>query len=525
MFKLSSEPFDVTLFIKEMRDPSAGAFTSFEGWVRDHHDGQKVTALEYEALVPLCESEAHKIIDEAKSEFGITHAVCFHRIGRLSVGEMSVWVGVSAPHRDEAFKACRYIIDELKKRLPIWKKEFLADGRTHWVNCQHDHSAKINEDEYYSRQTILPEIGRDGQAKLKASRVLVVGAGGLGSSALTSLAQAGVGTIGIAEFDQLHASNLHRQALYAAADVGQNKVDLAARHLQALNPFIKIEKYSLQINTDNFKDVIAGFDIILDCTDNFAAKFLLNDIAVLYQKTLIQASIYQFEGQIRAYSPPPKEPLAKELTAVERTSCLRCLWPDMPADGCVGNCAQAGVIGVVPNVMGHLQAWEAMKWILQLPDRLRDDVLIFNFKNYDVNKIKHFRSSQCPICSEHPSMTTIKKENYMNSPEESDFTLDIDSIPPAEIKSYTFIDVREESEIEANPVSGIKSVHLPFSQFGEWDYDFAKDKEYLVYCAHGMRSLACVERLQDEGVTNVWSVNNGAEALQHYFASHPKAKS
>lgn len=513
MFKLCSEPFNVTPFIKELRDPAAGAFASFEGWVRDHHNGQKVTALEYEALAPLCESEANKIIDETKREFGITHAVCLHRTGRLSVGEMSVWVGVSAPHRDEAFKACRYIIDELKKRLPIWKKEFLADGRTHWVNCQHEHSPQISEKEYFSRQTILSEIGESGQAKLKLSKVLVVGAGGLGSSALTSLAQAGIGSIGIAEFDKLHASNLHRQSLYSAVDVGQNKVDLAARQLQALNPFIKIEKYSLQINADNFKDVVAGFDIILDCTDNFATKFLLNDIAVIYKKTLIQASIYQFEGQIRSYSP------------VEKTACLRCLWPNIPSARCVGNCAEVGVVGVVPSVMGHLQAWEAIKWILQLPDRLRDDVLIFNFKNYDVNKIKHFRSSQCPICSEHPSMTTIKKENDMNSPEESDFTLDIDSIPPAEIKNYTFIDVREESEIEANPVNGIKSIHLPFSQFGEWDYDFAKDKEYLVYCAHGMRSLACVERLQDEGVTNVWSVNNGAEALQHYFASHPKVKS
>ena len=137
MFKLSSLPLDITPFVKELRDTSCGAFASFEGWVRDHHEGEIITALEYEALAPLCESEGNIILAEAKEQFKITRALCLHRTGCLSVGEMSVWVGVSSPHRDEAFRACRYIIDELKKRLPIWKKEFLADGRTQWVNCQH----------------------------------------------------------------------------------------------------------------------------------------------------------------------------------------------------------------------------------------------------------------------------------------------------------------------------------------------------------------------------------------------------
>jgi len=513
MFKLLSEPFNISSFVKELRDPAAGAFASFEGWVRNHHNGEKVIALEYEALAPLCESEAAKIIAEAKKEFGISHAVCFHRTGRLSVGEMSVWVGVGAVHRDEAFKACRFIIDELKKRLPIWKKEFLSDGRTQWVNCQHEYSDVVTEKDYYSRQTILPEIGSTGQAKLKSAKVLVVGAGGLGSAALTSLAQAGVGTIGIVEFDKLDVSNLHRQSLYSASDVGRSKIDLAAKQLHSANPFLKIEKYPLQINANNFADVVAGFDIILDCTDNFATKFLLNDVAVLHKKILIQGSIYQFEGQIRTYAP------------VEKTSCLRCLWPDTPADGCVGNCAEVGVIGVVANVLGHLQAWEAIKWVLQLPDRLLDEVLIFNFNNYDVSKIKHFPAADCPVCGNKPSIVNILEENYMHSKSEADLNIDIETIPAAEIAKFILVDVREEMELMMNPVSAVKSLHLPFSQFGGWDYKFENDKKYLIYCAHGMRSLACVEGLRDDGITNVQSVNHGADAVNQYFASHPKANS
>lgn len=512
MFKLISEPFDVAPFVKELRDHSAGAFTSFEGWVRDHHNGQKVIALEYEALAPLCESEADKILNEVKTNFGITHAICLHRTGRLSVGEMSVWVGVSAPHRDEAFRACRYIIDELKKRLPIWKKEFLADGGTHWVNCQHDHAGAVNENEYYSRQTILPEFGQDGQAKLKASKILVVGAGGLGSAALTSLAQAGIGTIGIVEFDQLQSSNLHRQSLYKAADVGKRKIDAAAQQLEALNPFLKIEKFPLQINSNNFEDVIFGFDIILDCTDNFKTKFLLNDIAVLYQKILIQASIYQFEGQLRVYSP------------LDQSSCLRCLWPQVPSSECVGNCTAVGVVGVVPNAMGHLQAWEAIKWVLDLPERLQDEMLIFNFKNYEVSRIKQFASASCPLCGENPVILTIQEDNPMSA-QESDINIDIETIPAGEIEKYIFVDVREDMELMMNPVNAVKSLHLPYSEFGGWEYKFEQDKKYLIYCAHGMRSLACVEGLRDEGINNVQSVNHGADAVNQYFASHPKANS
>ncbi len=513
MFQLLNQPIDPNSYLAQLRHSSNGAFVSFEGWVRDHHDGHAVTGLEYEALAALCESESQKILQEVQRQFGVTKMVCLHRVGKLSVGEMSVWVGVSAVHRDEAFKGCRYIIDELKKRLPIWKKEIFLDGSSQWVNCQQPTATLLTEKDYYARQTILPEIGPVGQEKLKSSRVLVVGAGGLGSGALTSLAQAGVGTIGIVESDSLEVSNLHRQSLYSVSDIGRMKIDLAALRLNAVNPFVKIIKFSKRFDVSNFEEIVGDFDIILDCTDNFSTKFLLSDIAVLSHKTLIQSSIYQLEGQIRVYDPALK------------SACLRCLWPQIPADDCIGNCVVAGVVGIVPNIMGHLQAWEAVKWILQFQERLKENILIFDFKTFAVNKIKHSPCVSCPICGKSASIKNILKENYMPSQKNYDLAVELDTIPLEKISEFVFIDVREAAELLMFPVNSVKSVHLAFSQFSSWNFEFQKDKKYLIYCAHGMRSLACVEKLRKKGIVNVQSVNNGAQAVNRYFAIMSKAKS
>lgn len=513
MFQLSSQSFNTVDYLIEFRDSSFGAFTSFEGWVRDHHHDQRVIALEYEAFEPLCESEAQKILNEAKNQFGVIKAMCWHRVGRVAVGEMSVWIGVSAVHRDEAFQACRYIIDELKQRLPIWKKEIYADGHAYWVNGQKEKIKLLTEQQYYLRQNILSEIGDQGQKRLKAARVLVVGAGGLGSGALTSLAQAGVGTIGIVEFDTLSASNLHRQSLYSSSDLGKNKIDLAMMRLRSINPFVHIDRFPLRIDAVNYTQIISDYEIILDCTDNFTTKFLLNDIAVLSKKTLIQASIYQFEGQLRVYSPS------------FHGACLRCLWPTIPSVDCVGNCAQAGVMGIVPNVMGHLQAWETIKLILRLPQCLNEDMLIVDFKIFGLNKIKQVPSVTCPLCGENPSIKNILAENYMTTPEDYDLSIDLDAIPTEQIAQFVFIDVREAVELMMAPVKNVKSFHLPFSQFGSWKFEFEPEKKYLLYCAHGMRSIACVEKLRNKGLSNVQSINNGAQAVNQYFATFSKGQS
>ncbi|MCB9758118.1 MAG: HesA/MoeB/ThiF family protein, partial [Candidatus Omnitrophica bacterium] len=337
--------------------------------------------------------------------------------------------------------------------------------------------------------------------------------GGLGSAALTSLAQAGVGTIGIVEFDTLTASNLHRQSLYSFADLGKKKIDLAILRLRSINPFIRIENFSLHLNAKNYTQIISEYEIILDCTDNFTTKFLLNDIAVLAKKTLIQASIYQWEGQLRVYSPS------------SASSCLRCLWPTIPAADCVGNCAQAGVMGVVPNMMGHLQALETIKLILRLPHSLNEDMLIVDFKTFRLSKIKQSPAVSCPLCGKNPTIKNIIPENDMTASERYDLSLNLNEIPTEQIDQFIFIDVREAVELMMAPVKGAKSIHLAFSQFGSWKFKFEPEKKYLLYCAHGMRSLACVEKLRNKGVSNVQSINDGADAVNQYFATFSKGQS
>ena len=255
-FRFSATPLDTAALQRELRDESCGGFASFEGWVRNHNEGHAVTRLEYEAFAELAEKEGARVVAAAIERFGVTRAACVHRTGSLAIGDVAVWVGVSAAHRDEAFRACRFIIDEVKHRLPIWKKETYLSGDSGWVNCErcaapaahtvqgtapaahehereHHHRVAIAPD--YSRQIALREVGAEGQARLRAASVLVVGAGGLGVPALQYLAGAGIGRLGIVDSDRLEPSNLHRQTWYALADCGREKAALADRKSTRLN--------------------------------------------------------------------------------------------------------------------------------------------------------------------------------------------------------------------------------------------------------------------------------------------------
>ena len=506
MFELQPSPIDAGSLKKEFNSGAAGAFAAFEGWVRDRNEGQKVLRLEYEAYPELCRAESDKILTEAAARFQILRARCVHRTGVLEVGELAVWVGVTAAHREDAFAACRYIIDEIKSRLPIWKKEHYADGKADWVNCRCGHAHKgpaipaALESEYYSRQLKLPEVGTDGQDKLKAAKVLVVGAGGLGCSALTSLAQAGIGTLGICESDALEASNVHRQGLYRLADTGQDKLVLAAKALKELNPFVTIREHSGRLTAENIEDVLKGYDCLLDCSDNFTTKFLLNDAAFLFQKPLIQASIYQWEGQLRVYIPKDKGP------------CLRCLWSKTPQDNCVGTCQETGVMGVVPAVFGHLQALEAVKFVLGLPVFPSGEMLFMDLASYRQQRLKIERSPSCPLCSAHPSIIGLAPEPQNADPLE----VDLGTLTAGDMSRCIFIDIREPMELMINPISNINTVHLPLSCFPQWDYIFEKDRQYLVFCEKGMRSLMVVERLKKDGHTNLRSVTGGVDAIRRY---------
>jgi len=392
VFKLSESSISAETLKQSLSNAAAGALATFEGWVRNHNDGKQVKQLEYQAYEPLAQKEAEKILQEARSQFDILDVHCLHRVGSLQIGDLAVWVGAIAAHRRDAFLACQYVIDQIKFRVPIWKKEHYLDGTTQWVNCAahtHEHQANSSEAEFYSRQIQLPGISVSGQQALKKSRVLVVGAGGLGSSALLYLGGAGVGTLGICEADKLEASNLHRQVLYSHADIGQPKISLAAARIRKLNPYIEVVEHPCRLDAENAAGIVSAYDLVLDCTDNFKTKFLLNDICVQLKLPLVQASVYQYEGQIHLYRPG--------------TPCLRCLWSETPDQNCFGSCADAGVLGAVPGMLGTMQAVEAIKLILKLPTVLDKHLLLFNLQTYATTLIKRTPRNDCLTCQPTPA--------------------------------------------------------------------------------------------------------------------------
>lgn len=513
MFYLFQQPIDPLKLKETLRASDSGACAVFEGWVRDHNEGRQVSALEYEAHENLCQKEARAIFTEAGEKFTVTNINCVHRVGRLNIGEIAVWIGVSAPHRDAAFKACRYIIDEIKDRLPIWKKEFYVDGDSGWVNSASCcHASKIQEFDYYAHQTILPEVGLAGQEQLKKTKVLVVGAGGLGSAALTSLAQAGVGTLGICEFEKLEPSNLHRQAIYSHEDIGKLKIDLAARYVRSLNPFVRIERHSQKLKAANVQEILNDYEIVLDCTNNFLTKFLLNDACYLFKKILVQASLFKFEGQLRVYS--PKQPSA----------CLRCLWSTLPDPGSAGNYTDSGVLGAAPNVLGHLQAFEVIKTILDLPGRLAGETLIFNLKSLAINKAKETSFASCPLCGLNPDIKTIDEKNYQPAAVAA-WSIELSSIPSAALPRYQFMDIREDKEREADPILLKNCIDLPLSRFANAHFPFDSAQPYLIFCENGLRSLHLVQELHHQGITNVHAVSGGIKSIKQLLLTNDQCLS
>jgi adenylyltransferase/sulfurtransferase len=371
---------------------AANAYVSFEGWVRDHNEGKSVVSLDYEAFETLANSEGMRILGEAIAKFGLCDAACLHRIGALAIGEMAVWVGVTAAHRGEAFAACRYVIDEIKIRLPVWKREVYADGSVEWVNCQacaaHGHGHAGDEAAIYERQRRLPEVGVAGQARLKQARILVVGAGGLGTAAAQAVAGAGIGHLALCDFDHLEASNLNRQFLYAHADIGKPKAQLAAERLRASNPFIHVEPLQQQVTADNARFLVADYDLVLDCTDNFRARFDLNDACVALGKPLVAASVHRFEGQMLVVQPG------------HAAGCLRCLWPEQPCLSCGGgsSCADVGIVGAVPAMMGAMQALEAIKLVLGLASEAATHLIVWDGLTQQTTRLRRHRDPACTVC-------------------------------------------------------------------------------------------------------------------------------
>jgi sulfur-carrier protein adenylyltransferase/sulfurtransferase len=509
-FRFSHEPLDPAALAQTLRDPACGGYASFEGWVRNHNEGLEVNRLEYEAFEPLALKEAERIMAEAVQRFGIEHAACVHRVGNLAIGDLAVWVGASARHRHEAFLACRYIIDEVKHRVPIWKKEHYVNGDSGWVNCErcaapsahaaHDHrhehgghhhepAPKLVPD--YSRQMALKEVGAAGQAKLRAGRVLVVGCGGLGVPVMQYLAGAGVGCIGLVDGDRLEASNLHRQTMYALADVGESKAILAAERIRALNPDVDARAHALRLDAENAADLVSQYDLVIDCTDNFSTKFLLNDVCVRLRKPVIFSSVYQYEGQLQVVRPD------------RGGACLRCIWPEATRDGLVGNCAEAGVLGPVPGVFGTLQALEALKTLLDMPGQLGNQLLVIDLLTLSISRVNIRRAESCP---DHASARVPR------APAAS-LEVELESLDDAEAQGLTVIDIREARELEEMPTPSGNARHIPMAQLLHGPSGLAAGGKYLLVCASGRRSLAAAEELRSRGFGDVYSLRGGVAEL------------
>ena len=343
----------------------------------------------------------------------------------------------------------------------------------------------------YSRQTLLKEVGPQGQAVLAQARVLIVGLGGLGSPVMQYLAGAGVGTLGLADADVLDASNLHRQPIYALRDVGKQKADLARTAVLAINPAVRVEMHPARFSADNALELLRGYDIVVDCSDNFLTKYLINDAAVLAHKPAVFASVYQFEGQLQVYKPG------------SRHACLRCLWPDGLADGVVGNCAQAGVLGPVPGTFGTLQALLTLKILLNLSGQLEGELLLLDFMNFSSMKIHAARRPECraPACAHIQELT----------PEDPAVEIVLTSLAAAAERGFDVIDIRSREEVAAHPAP---ARHIPMQELLANPALLTAGREALLVCATGKRSVAAAQALRKRGLA-VRSLAGGLQNLEH----------
>lgn len=347
----------------------------------------------------------------------------------------------------------------------------------------------------YSRHLALREIGVHGQEKLKAAKVLLVGAGGLGSPSALYLAASGVGTIGVIDNDRVDVSNLQRQVLYDTQSVGRPKADAAKERLLALNPEIELVSHRVELRAANVREIFAGYDIVLDGTDRFNTRYLSNDACVLLRKPLVSAAIHRFEGQAMTYVPG-------------RAPCYRCLFPEPPADGLVPNCAEAGVLGVLPGVMGTIQATEAIKLIVGIGEPLLGRLLTYDALAMRFGEFRFTRRSDCAVCGEHP---TIHQPADLAEVCSADVMAQVRRLSPLELRelldTVAIIDVRSPSEFAASHLPG--AVNIPVSDIQRRLAEVPRDRPAVFICRSGARSLTASAIATRAGLADVAHLEGG----------------
>jgi molybdopterin/thiamine biosynthesis adenylyltransferase/rhodanese-related sulfurtransferase len=366
------------------------------------------------------------------------------------------------------------------------------------------------ETQRYSRHLIMPEVGVAGQKRLKAASVLLIGAGGLGSPLGLYLAAAGVGRIGIVDFDTVDFSNLQRQVLHDTASVGRPKLQSAIERLKAINPEIQYEGYETHLTSANAMEICRNYDIIIDGTDNFPTRYLVNDVCVLLKKPNVYGSIFRFDGQASVFHPP-------------HGPCYRCLYPHPPPPGEVPSCAEGGVLGILPGIIGVIQATEAVKLILGTGEPLigrllHYDALAMTFKTYKVR-----RNPKCPICGEHPTITGLidydqfcsRGVDTPRSPSDaptgagmnSDATVEENKQRLDQGEKVFILDVRNPPEFAICTIAG--STPLPLPELPQRFRELDANAEIVVHCKSGMRSSKAVAFLREQGFTKVRNLKGG----------------
>jgi sulfur-carrier protein adenylyltransferase/sulfurtransferase len=365
-------------------------------------------------------------------------------------------------------------------------------------------TATLNNDEIlrYSRHLIMPEVGMEGQQKLKAARVLCIGAGGLGSPLALYLAAAGVGTLGIVDFDVVDFTNLQRQIIHSTADVGRKKLDSAAEKLQAINPFVNVKKIETRLSSENALELFREFDIVADGTDNFPTRYLVNDACVLTGKPNVYGSIFRFEGQASVF-------------ATEEGPCYRCLYPEPPPPGLVPSCAEGGVLGILPGLVGVMQATEVIKLILGAGEPLIGRLLLIDALAMKFRELKLRKNPDCPACGKHPTITKLIDYNEFCGirGEEKPVETGIPEMQVEELKrrldageNLFVLDVREPHEYQICNIGG----HLiPLGDLPKRVNELDSSREIVAHCRSGVRSAKAVGFLQQAGFKKVHNLAGG----------------
>jgi sulfur-carrier protein adenylyltransferase/sulfurtransferase len=359
----------------------------------------------------------------------------------------------------------------------------------------------------YSRHLIMPEVGIEGQQKLKAARVLCIGTGGLGSPLALYLAAAGVGTIGLVDFDVVDVTNLQRQIIHATPDVGRKKLDSAAEKLSAINPYVVLRKFETRLTSQNALDIFRDFDVVVDGTDNFPTRYLVNDACVLTGKPNVYGSIFRFEGQASVF-------------AVKEGPCYRCLYPEPPPPGLVPSCAEGGVLGILPGLVGVIQATEAIKLILGKGEPLIGRLLLVDALSMKFRELRLRKNPDCPACGTHPTITKlIDYEQFCGIRGQEapvQVQTSIPEIPVEELKRRIdagnapfLLDVREPHEYQ---ICNLGGKLMPLGELPKRYQELAPEREMVVHCKMGGRSAKAVEFLQKAGFKNVINLAGGINA-------------